>query len=56
MSTANASAGGDIDSIVASGGVGDKIKGVPDNRRALFMLVGHRVPDAGLAVSAVSRR
>jgi hypothetical protein len=35
MPTASASAGGDIGSIVVgSAGVGNKIKGVPDNRRA----------------------
>jgi hypothetical protein len=37
--TVSASAGGDIGSIdVATGDVGDKIKGVPDNRRAFSLL------------------
>jgi hypothetical protein len=37
--TADASAGGDLGSIVvAKGGVESKIKGVPDNRRAFFFL------------------
>ena len=42
--TVNASAGGDIGSIDVAGlaGVGNKIKGVPDNRRA-FSFLAHRL-------------
>jgi hypothetical protein len=38
MPTVNASAGGDLGSIVASGEIGDEIKGVPGNRRAFSFL------------------
>jgi hypothetical protein len=52
LPTAVASAGGDIDSIVTSGGIRDKDSGVPGNRPAFFFWrIASAAMSGGLACS-----